>query len=92
MTKDQQLAALGRRRHLLSASLTIAMMVVYFGFMLLAALAKQWLGTTLVPGLSIGIALGVGVIVTVWVLSWIYATWSNKVYDVEVARLKEMGE
>ena len=92
MNKDQQLAALGRRRMLLSAVLTAIMMVVYFGFMMLVAFQKVWLGSTLVPGLSIGILLGVGVILTVWVLTFVYAQWSNRVYDVEVERLRGMGE
>ena len=92
MNKDQQLAALGRRRMLLSAVLTAIMMVVYCGFRMLVAFQKGWLGSTLVPGLSIGILLGVGVILTVWVLTFVYAQWSNRVYDVEVERLRGMGE
>lgn len=92
MTKDQQLAALGRRRMILSAVLTATMMIVYFGFMMLVAYQKAWFGSLLAPGLSVGIVLGVGVIVAVWVLTYIYAQWSNSVYDVEVKRLKEMGE
>ena len=48
----------------LALMLTIAMMVVYFGFILLVAFNKPLLGTILVPGLSLGILLGALVIVT----------------------------
>ena len=41
----------------MALSLTIAMMVVYFGFILLVAFEKPLLGKLLAPGLSLGMLL-----------------------------------
>ena len=64
--------------------LTTAMMVVYFGFILLVAFNKPLLGTPIAPGLSIGMLLGVLVIVAAWALTWIYVRWANTHYDREL--------
>jgi uncharacterized membrane protein (DUF485 family) len=69
-------------------SLTAAMLVVYFGFILLIAFAKDFLAERVVSGLSVGMALGVFVILATWVLTWIYVRWANRVYEPEVARLR----
>jgi uncharacterized membrane protein (DUF485 family) len=68
--------------------LTTAMMVLYFGFILLVAFNKPLLGRELTSGLSLGILLGALVIVASWVLIWIYTRWANTHYDGEVARLQ----
>ena len=70
-------------------SLTIAMMVAYFGFILLVAFNKPLLGSILVPGLSLGMLLGALVIVAAWVLTWIYVRWANTHYDASVDRLRQ---
>jgi uncharacterized membrane protein (DUF485 family) len=69
--------------------LTIAMMVAYFGFILLVAFNKPLLGSIVVPGLSLGMLLGALVIVTAWVLTWIYVKWANTHYDASVDRLRQ---
>jgi uncharacterized membrane protein (DUF485 family) len=68
--------------------LTTAMMVLYFGFILLVAFNKPLLGREVVSGLSVGILLGALVIVASWVLIWIYTRWANTHYDREVTRLR----
>lgn len=75
----------------LAVRLTAAMMIVYFGFILLVAYAKPLLGTLLVPGLSLGTLLGALVIVTAWVLIWIYVRWANGHYDSTVKSLRKEG-
>ena len=74
----------GAARWRVAIVLTIAMMVLYFGFILLVAFNKPLLGRELTPGLSLGILLGALVIVASWVLIWIYARWANTHYDAEV--------
>lgn len=69
-------------------SLTVAMMVVYFGFILLVAFDKPLLGRTIAPGLSLGILFGVLVIVAAWVLTWVYVRWANTHYDRARGELK----
>jgi uncharacterized membrane protein (DUF485 family) len=82
------IAALSAARWRVALLLTTAMMVLYFGFILLVAFNKPLLGRELAPGLSVGIVLGALVIVASWLLIWIYARWANTHYDTEVARLR----
>jgi uncharacterized membrane protein (DUF485 family) len=81
------LQAVSAARWRVALSLTIAMMVIYFGFILLVAFDKPLLGTVIVPGLSLGMLLGVLVILAAWVLTWTYVRWANRHYDVSVREL-----
>ena len=72
----------------MALSLTVAMMAVYFGFILLVAFDKPLLGSTIAPGLSLGIVLGVLVIVVAWVLTWVYVRWANTHYDSRLGGLR----
>ena len=69
---DPRLEAVGAARWRVAIALTVAMMVVYFGFSLLVAFNKPLLGARVAPGLSLGMLLGALVIVAAWVLTWIY--------------------
>jgi uncharacterized membrane protein (DUF485 family) len=80
--------ALSAARWRVAILLTIAMMVLYFGFILLVAFNKPLLARPLTTGLSLGILLGALVIVSSWVLIWIYTRWANAHYDVAVERLR----
>ena len=82
------LSAVSAARWRIALSLTIAMMAVYFGFILLVAFQKPLLGTQLVPGLSLGMLLGAAVIVVAWVLTFIYVRWANRHYDAAVRSLR----
>ena len=90
LTTAQQhaLAALSAARWRIAILLTVAMMVLYFGFILLVAFNKPLLGREVTAGLSIGILLGSLVIVASWVLIWVYTRWANAHYDAAVARLR----
>jgi uncharacterized membrane protein (DUF485 family) len=84
----EQLKALDNARWRIAIALTAAMMVFYFGFILLVAYAKPLLGVLVGPGLSLGILLGAFVIVAAWVLIWIYVRWANKHYDAAIDALR----
>ena len=87
MTHDSvDLLAAARWR--IAIGLTIAMMVVYFGFILLVAFNKPLLATLIAPGLSLGMLLGVLVILAAWVLIWIYVRWANTHYDAAIAGIR----
>ena len=88
MTQADDLRRLDAARRRVAGSLTIAMMVIYFGFILLIAYAKPTLTEPIVPGLSLGILLGALVIVAAWALIWIYVRWANRHYDAVVAGLR----
>lgn len=78
--------ALASRQRRFALLLTIAMVVLYFGFILLIAFNKPLLARKLTPGLSLGIVLGAAVIVCSWLLTWVYVRWANTHYDAELER------
>jgi uncharacterized membrane protein (DUF485 family) len=84
----KSLRALANRRWRVSLWLTAAMMIVYFGFIILVAFNKELMGKTLVPGLSIGILLGALTIVTAWILIYIYVRWTNNNYDQQLEQIR----
>jgi uncharacterized membrane protein (DUF485 family) len=67
--------------------LTGAMVVLYFGFILLVAYGRPLLAVQVVPGLTLGILLGALVIVCSWSLTWVYVRWAATHYDPRVAAL-----
>jgi len=86
--RRDELRALTSRRGRVAAVLTAAMMIIYFGFIILVAFRPELLATLIVPGLSLGILMGALVIVSAWLLTFIYVRWANTVYDDEVNRLR----
>jgi uncharacterized membrane protein (DUF485 family) len=72
-------------------ALTALVAVIYFGFILLVAYRKAFMGSLVVPGLSIGILLGALVIVAAWGTTWYYVRWANRHFDVELDRLRQEG-
>ena len=85
MSTDLQ--ALARARARIATVLTVAMILLYFGFVLLIAYNKPLLATRVVPGLSLGILLGALVIVASWLLTWFYVRWANTHYDTALASI-----
>ena len=86
--KPETLAGLAAAQWRLALRLTVAMMAVYFGFILLVAYDKPLLGRLLLPGLSLGTLLGALVIASAWVLILVYVRWANTRYDATVASLR----
>jgi uncharacterized membrane protein (DUF485 family) len=77
-----------RQRARFAWTLTIAMLVIYFGFILLVAFAKPLLATKIGDGVtSLGIILGLGVIVSAFVLTGIYVQRANSRFDELTRRL-----
>ena len=86
--RDHSLESIAAARWRVAPTLTIAMMVVYFGFILLVAFNKPLLGRQVVTGLSLGMLLGALVIVSAWVLMWVYVRWANMHYDVAIRGMR----
>ena len=84
----EQVRAVDAARWRIAIALTAAMMVLYFGFILLIAFNKPFLATLIVPGLSVGILFGALVIVSSWVLIWVYVRWANTHYDAAVDAIR----
>lgn len=77
------------KRWSVSIILTIALFIIYYGYIALIGWNKAFLSTKIGEVTPIGIPIGVGVIVLSWVLTVVYVVWANKVYDPEVQRLKD---
>lgn len=77
------------RRWRVSLLLTVALFVLYYGYILLIALNKPLVSVRIAGVTPIGIPLGAAVILGSWVLTAAYIAWANRYYDPEVARLKE---
>ena len=71
----------------IALGLTAAMVVLYFGFILLVAYGRLLLAVQVVPGLTLGIPLGALVIVVSWALTWVYVRWAATHYDPRVEAL-----
>ncbi len=91
ISSHSALETLAAARSRIAIGITVAMTVIYVGFILLIAFDKALLGRLLAPGLSVGIALGVLVIVAAWVLILAYVRWANTHYDHRVATIREGG-
>jgi uncharacterized membrane protein (DUF485 family) len=78
---DHHFRSLAETRWRIAVSLTVAMVAIYFGFILLIAYDKPLMGRLLMPGLSLGVLLGALVIVASWLLTWVYVRWANTHYD-----------
>jgi uncharacterized membrane protein (DUF485 family) len=77
--KYQELKA---KRSSFGWTLTWAMMIVYYGFILLVAFNKEFLSQKLGAGVTtVGIPIGFGVIVFTVVITAIYVRRANSEYD-----------
>ncbi len=88
-SQSDALEALARTRWRVAIGLTAAMLVAYFGFILLVAFNKPLMGRPVTQGLSLGILLGVLVILVAWVLTGIYIFWANGKYDRALHHYKQ---
>src|SRR3712207_6410926 len=80
--RNPRFQELVRQRTSFAWSLSIAMLVIYFGFILLVAFAKGLLATKIGGGVtSLGILLGLAVIVSAFVLTGIYVVRANSRFD-----------
>ena len=79
---DPNYQTLKARRTRFGWSLTIAMLVVYYGFILLVAFDKPFLATRLGAGvMTIGMPIGLAVIVFTIIITAIYVRRANSEYD-----------
>jgi uncharacterized membrane protein (DUF485 family) len=75
-------AQLQRERNRFGWSLSILMLVVYYGYIALIAFNKAFLAQPLGTGVTtLGIPLGMGVIVFTIVITGIYVARANGAYD-----------
>jgi len=69
-------------RSKLGTTLSIIMIVIYFGFILMVAFAPGFLGASLTGGVTtIGIVIGLAVIISAFALVGFYVNRANGSYD-----------
>ena len=74
--------ALKRQRNRFGWTLTVLMLIVYYGYIGLIAFDKAFLATPIGSGVStIGIPIGLGVIVFTIIITAIYVRRANTEYD-----------
>ena len=79
--QNPKFAELVQQRNALARTLTIAMLVIYFGFILLVAFAPGLLAIKIGTVTTVGIPLGLLVIVSAFVLTGIYVAKANTSFD-----------
>ncbi len=92
---NPQYHALKRKRSSFGWTLTILMMVVYYGYIALIAFNKEFLSTRLGEGVTtLGIPIGMGVIIFTVVITGIYVRRANSEFDALTAEIlkKEGGK
>jgi len=82
IVNDARYQQLKSRRSRFGWLLALAMMIVYYGFILLVAFNKPLLATRLGEGVTtIGMPLGLGVIVFTILITGLYVRRANSEYD-----------
>ena len=85
---------LRKKRNLFGWSLTLLMMVVYYGYIALIAFNKPFLAQPIGTGVtSLGVPIGMGVIVFTVVITAIYVRRANSEFDeLTAAILKDVSK
>ncbi|MBT8765078.1 DUF485 domain-containing protein [Metapseudomonas boanensis] len=79
-----------RRKQRLTWSLTAAMLVIYYGFVLLVAFAPGVLGQSLSGGVTtVGMLVGVVIVILSFALTGIYVQRTNAILDPLNDKLKQ---
>ena len=69
---------------------TVFFMAWYFGFIILAGYAPDFMGREFITdGLTVGYALALSQFVMTWVLGWMYLRKADRVFDPLAARARE---
>jgi uncharacterized membrane protein (DUF485 family) len=89
---NPKFAELLRKRNSFAWTLTILMLVVYFGFILVIAYAPAVLGESVSGVITLGFPLGLGVIVVAIVLTGIYVARANGEFDRLTREIVEGSE
>lgn len=92
MLRSAKFRDLVRRKWTVAALLTACLFALYYGYILLIAVDKEFLARRVGAHTTLGILLGAAVIVLSWVLTGVYVLWANGPYDRTVGELKSRME
>ncbi len=86
--ESEKFKMLVMKRVSVSLTLTVIMLIVYFGFILSIAFYKEFLAQKISDYITIGLPIGIGIIIFAWLLTGIYIYWANNKYDKSVRELR----
>ena len=86
---DPDFKDLVKRKNSISTQLTLATLVVYYGFIFLIAFKRDLFASKVAGNVTLGVFLGIGVIIACFLLTGVYVRWANRNYDAMVDRLKQ---
>ncbi len=72
---------LTRSRKSFGWTLTIIMLLIYYGYIALVAYEKPLIGQPLLGSITVGLVLGIGVILSAIILTGVYVLRANSTYD-----------
>ncbi|EWY38457.1 membrane protein [Skermanella stibiiresistens SB22] len=78
---NPKFAELTSKRTAFGWTLSIVMLVIYYGFILVVGFAPKLLGTPIFGVITLGIPLGAAIIVSAFVLTGIYVRRANSEFD-----------
>jgi uncharacterized membrane protein (DUF485 family) len=88
--RSPEFQELVRRKRAFVIPGTIFFLAWYFGFIILAGYAPDFMGREFITdGMTVGYALALTQFIMVWVLGWMYLRRSDKVFDPLAARARE---
>ncbi|MBA3677472.1 MAG: DUF485 domain-containing protein [Sphingosinicella sp.] len=94
LAADPRYEILVRKRSRFAWTLTVIMLLIFFGYILLIAFDKALLAQPLYQGatVSLGIPIGIGVILAGIILTGIYVRRANREYDPIMLSFREDAE
>jgi uncharacterized membrane protein (DUF485 family) len=91
--RSSEFQELTRRKRAFVVPATIFFMTWYFGFILLAGYAPDFMGREfLTDGLTVGYALALTQFLMTWVLGAMYVRRANRIWDPLAARVRDSVE
>ncbi len=90
--RSPEFQELVKKRRAFVVPATLFFMTWYFGFIILAGYAPDFMGSEfLVDGLTVGYVLALSQFVMTWVLGWLYVRRATRVFDPLAARAAEVA-
>lgn len=86
---DKDFKTLCSQKNTISVILTVAELVVYFGFIALIAYNREFLATKISGAITMGIPIAIGAIFMSWILTGVYIRWANQKYDAMVKKVRD---
>ncbi len=81
--QDPNYIKLSQTRSKFAYTLSLIILVVYYGFVLVVGFAPEFLAQPMLEGatLSIGVPIGASILVFIWVMTGVYARRANNEFD-----------